>query len=352
MNVPERLASLRDVLGERRLAWLVGAVLALIGVTALIVSCATTGHRRGPLDPADRRGQEIVVCGQLFDIGTPVVLWSDPGGYDAYSELPRFEEPARDADGQPIQRRRYGARSGIPADVAERVATSGWTTGDLRRVVRQFVLHYDVCGTSRQCFKILQDKRNLSVHFLLDVDGTIYQTLDLQERAWHAGNANDRSVGVEIAHIGAYPAPGHPVMRSWYETDDQGLRVRFPRWMTELGIRTPGFVARPERAELLELEIHGKRLWQHDYTAEQRQALAHLAAGLHRVLGIPLEIPRDPGTGGVLCTALPKDDAQDGLATFAGILGHWHVTSGKTDPGPALDWERLLSDARRLADDD
>ncbi|MEM9559092.1 MAG: N-acetylmuramoyl-L-alanine amidase, partial [Planctomycetota bacterium] len=39
------------------------------------------------------------------------------------------------------------------------------------------------------------------------VDGTIYQTLDVTERAWHATKANSRSVGIEIAQIGAYP-PG------------------------------------------------------------------------------------------------------------------------------------------------
>jgi len=37
-----------------------------------------------------------------------------------------------------------------------------------------------------QCFKVLHDHRDLSVHFMLDLDGTIYQTLDLKERAWHA----------------------------------------------------------------------------------------------------------------------------------------------------------------------
>jgi N-acetylmuramoyl-L-alanine amidase len=34
-----------------------------------------------------REGDEIVVAGQFFHTGTKVVLWMDPGGYDAY----RFE---------------------------------------------------------------------------------------------------------------------------------------------------------------------------------------------------------------------------------------------------------------------
>ena len=39
-----------------------------------------------------RSGDEIVVCGRFFHIGTPVVLWMDPGGYDQCdfcSQLPR-----------------------------------------------------------------------------------------------------------------------------------------------------------------------------------------------------------------------------------------------------------------------
>ena len=37
-----------------------------------------------------RTGDEIVVCGQLFHTTTKVVLWTDPGGYDAYRVEPRF----------------------------------------------------------------------------------------------------------------------------------------------------------------------------------------------------------------------------------------------------------------------
>ena len=42
---------------------------------------------------ARRSGDEIMVCGQLFHTTTPVVLWMDSGGYDAYrveNALPFF----------------------------------------------------------------------------------------------------------------------------------------------------------------------------------------------------------------------------------------------------------------------
>ena len=57
---------------------------------------------------------------------------------------------------------------------------------------------------------------------VLDLDGTIYQTLDLKERAWHATTSNTRSIGIEIANIGAF-APGQQRMfEDWYQRDDTG----------------------------------------------------------------------------------------------------------------------------------
>jgi N-acetyl-anhydromuramyl-L-alanine amidase AmpD len=208
--------------------------------------------------------------------------------------------------------------------------------------VRLFVVHYDACGTSRRCFEVLHDIRGLSAHFLLDVDGTIYQTLDLEERAWHAAVANDASVGIEIAHIGAYPSPGDAPLTTWYARDERGLRVVFPESLGETGIRTPGFVARPARGELISGRIHGRLLWQYDFTDEQYHALARLAAALSRVLPrIRLEVPRD-ADGDVRRDALSAEE----LASFSGIIGHWHVTEAKHDPGPALDWDRVLSGVR------
>jgi hypothetical protein len=58
-------------------------------------------------------------------------------------------------------------------------------TGRPKRDVKLFVNHWDVCLSSTQCQKVL-DKRGISVHFLIDNDGTIYQTLDLQHAAFHA----------------------------------------------------------------------------------------------------------------------------------------------------------------------
>src|SRR5262245_43453849 len=194
--------------------------LLLLFLMAVTAGCATTR----PGEPVARRGDEIVVCGQYFHTGAPVVLWTDPGGYDGYRVEKRFapwdksQWPAQGAaageksasgskDGHGAQEgqgsegaknatpwglttpNRYGVRfaeSGrgpggtgtrLDPETFERVRGGGWDLDALRKVVDQFVIHYDVCGTSRACFRVLHDTRGLSVHFLLDVDGTIYQTL-------------------------------------------------------------------------------------------------------------------------------------------------------------------------------
>ncbi|MCA8974585.1 MAG: N-acetylmuramoyl-L-alanine amidase, partial [Planctomycetes bacterium] len=218
------------------------------------------------------------------------------------------------------------------------------TLDELRTAVHAFVLHYDTTGTSRQCFKVLQDVRKLSVHFMLDVDGTIYQTLDLRERAWHATIANDFAVGVEIAHPGLWPQPLNADMRRWYAKDEHGWFMKFPKWMTETGVRTAGFVPRPARPDFIAGTVQGETRYQFDYTAEQYAALAKLCAGLSRALPrIRLQAPRD-ATGAVVSHKL---DATE-LERFEGIIGHFHVQANKSDPGPAMQWDRLLQQASEL----
>lgn len=310
-----------------------------------------------------RRGDEIVICGRYFHTGAPVVLWTDPGGYDAYRVERRFVPldkaswDATEAENKDREPNRFNLRqpqAGLTGDAAlspgeiERVRGGGWDVPTLARVVDQFVIHYDVAGTSRQCFRVLHDLRGLSVHFMIDLDGTIYQTLDVKERAWHATTSNHRSVGVEIANIGAYPVPrdgAKDVLAEWYGHDDTGrVRVTLPSWMGDGGIRTPGFVARPARSDAVRGVIQQQELVQYDLTPEQYESLIRLTATLCTILPrIRCDYPRD-GAGALITSKLPDDR----LGAYSGLLGHYHIQDNKTDPGPALDWDRVVSGARRL----
>ncbi len=301
-----------------------------------------------PEPPAFVPGTSIVVCGEKIDVGTPVVLWTDPVGFDAYSTHCRFSNadlPADLASRPNATPYRYGVRTpeGVGPAGLRRLRDHGWGLSELREQVQQFVLHYDAVGSSERCFRALHDNRGLSVHFMLDLDGVIYQTLDLRERAFHAKDANDRSIGIEIADVGGMSTP--KLLQEWYGPDDGGLvRNLFPE-KARLGSRLiRGYVARPARPELISGTIHRSKLCQYDFTKAQYTALFRLAAALSRTFPkIRLEAPRD-ASGKVRTTMMPEPLRSQ----FQGIVGHYHLDEQKYDPGPAFDWEIFLAGAKRL----
>jgi N-acetylmuramoyl-L-alanine amidase len=320
---------------------------------ALLLVCTGCSSMPKPGAPAPRCGDEIVVAGELFHTGTRVVLWLEPGGYDAYRVERRFSEftnssweASQRANPNLTTPNRYGLRGEkllTPTNL-ERVRGGGWDLPLLQDIVDQFVLHYDGSGTSRQCFRVLQDQRDLSVHFLLDLDGTVYQTLDLKERAWHATTANTRSVGIEIANVGAFPPNRAASLHQWYQPDPSGrVRVVLPARMGDGGVRTEGFVARPARPEPVQGVLQNQKLVQYDLTPEQYRALIQLTAALCRVFPkLKCDYPRD-ASGALVTQKLPDDQ----LESYAGVLGHFHIQTNKIDPGPAFQWDRVIGGARK-----
>lgn len=357
--------------------------ILIIGLTALLlVSCHAPHSKSGtapraavsrqppkssevskesqPGDRLQRRGDEIMVAGQLFHTGTRVVLWTDPGGFDAYRVQKRFgpmEEsewpgPASGVGG-PQTPNRYGTRRNFPQEKLEQVRGGGWELADLQNVVDQFVIHYDGCFRSRDTFEVLHDQRGLSAHFLLDIDGTIYQTLDVKERAWHATIANDRSIGIEIANLGALPAGTWKKEFGRYQSSygpqaltEKRVNDELQEWMWD----------RPPSRPLWSLSIDGTRgtlpgirgplfgrvhdqvLWQMDFTIEQYNALAKLTMALTRIFpNMPATYPQDE-KGQVLTRQLTPEE----FAKFQGIIGHYHIQSNKIDPGPAFQWQWLM----------
>lgn len=323
--------------------------LAFLTVLLLTIGCRLTPR---PGTQVKRHGDEIMVCGQLFRTGTRVVLWTDPNGYDAYRVERRFGDPARagwTATAEDVKAidtpNRYGSRAEkMDPKEREKLRGGGWDLGSLQSVVDQFVLHFDACGTSRECFNVLHDHRGLSVHFMLDLDGTIYQTLDLKERAWHATTSNTRSVGVEIANIGAYDPARTNRLGQWYQPDAHGrTRIVLPTSMGDGGILNRDFIGRPARSKPVLGRVQGRDLVQYDFTPEQYEALAKLTATLCRVFPkLRCEIPRSE-SGKVLEEKIPDER----LSNYQGILGHFHIQTNKVDPGPAFQWEEWLQKTRR-----
>ena len=76
---------------------------------------------------------------------------------------------------------------------------------------------------------------------------------------------------------------------------------------------------------------------------EQYRALINLTAAVCRALPrIRPDVPRD-AEGQVRWDELSDEE----MAAFSGLIGHYHVTDGKVDPGPAFDWERVIRGVRR-----
>jgi N-acetylmuramoyl-L-alanine amidase len=173
-----------------------------------------------------------------------------------------------------------------------------------KAVIRQFVIHHDGLMSSQQCFHVLQNERGLSCHFLIDNDGTIYQTLDLALCGFHASEFNPFSVGVELANRG----------------DANGPIGKFKEFYRN----TPWYAKRPPKP----IQIHGSKILAYDFTPEQYAAMQGLARTLTRLLpNLPVEYPQDvPGHQSQ--TTIPNP------MSYSGYVGHYHLTQRKWDPGP------------------
>jgi N-acetyl-anhydromuramyl-L-alanine amidase AmpD len=245
-------------------------------------------------------GSSIIVAGQAVEVGRPVVLWRDPQGFDGYQER-CIDQRGGCCDGES---KRYGARKGVTQR----------TMAELQKTISQLVLHFDGCVNSRSCFKSMHNRPRpsgagcgLSAHFMIDADGTIYQTLDLVERAFHAEEANSDSVGVEICNRGRVDRSEWPKLPAEYRT-------------------------RPTRTVI----INGSPHEAYDFRPEQYDSIVALARTLLRIF--PRIKPIIPERDGQ-----PIMDTLPDPLSFAGILGHLHVDlqRQKWDPG-ALDWRRIL----------
>ncbi len=171
----------------------------------------------------------------------------------------------------------------------------------VRPLIKQFVFHHDGCATSAMCFDVLQNERGFSCHFLIDNDGTIYQTLNLALMAFHAANANTNTIGVELCNRG--DAKKEP---NYYSGNRFG----------------------PQRREK-PCKINGHTYLAFDYTDEQYMSLGKLSKALTAIFpNLPAEYPqKSPGVQ--TWDTMPESAS----AAFSGFIGHYHLTQRKWDPG-------------------
>lgn len=204
---------------------------------------------------------------------------------------------------------RYSFRPGLPR-------TMNPPLDMVQDLVRMFVIHFDNCLNSEMCYKVLHDERGLSVHFLIDNDGTIYQTLDLCHMGFQCAHVNAFSFGVELANMGD--------------------AKRYEGWYTSP--RYARFNRGPKRA-IDAVKVHGHTMLCYHYTDAQMRALTELAKGLRFALpNLALEYPQS-APGKQSWGLLPN------FRSFKGYLGHYHTTEGKWDPG-LFDFKKFIDGIR------
>ncbi len=227
------------------------------------------------------------------------------------SERMRYEEEmARRA----LRGRVDGGRPDTrPVPFQTRKKGSGDVVGALdapsaRHAIELIVLH-DTFTSDARMFFVESSEEGKSTHFLIDYDGTIYQTLDLGYAAQHTGIADvdRRSVDISIVNPVDEDRPALP----------SGVTA-FARHLSPKTMR------------------HGRELRQWGYTKTQMRSLRQLVNGLIRVLPqVPSRLARGP-EGAVRRRLLP-----DHGKGFRGVVGHAQLSDKANDPSVALDWDTL-----------
>jgi N-acetylmuramoyl-L-alanine amidase len=242
---------------------------------------------------------KIWVAGHGFDVDARVIRWDEGPGFNAtLDQCIRPNKPCPSGiypyalDVNNRRRNRYARRPAL------RGAGDNPSLSAAQAVIRQFIVHHDGCPSAKVCFEVLHNERGLSCHFLIDNDGTIYQTMDLALMAYHAAGFNANSVGVELCNRGNAKTDPH----------------YYSRRRIQRGITT--------------CRIHNHIYLAFEYTDAQHIAMRELAKGLARALpNLPIEYPQD-APGQQAWGEIPN------ARNFAGYMGHYHTTRRKWDPGP------------------
>ncbi|HEY4241503.1 MAG TPA: N-acetylmuramoyl-L-alanine amidase [Kofleriaceae bacterium] len=276
---------------------------------------------------------ELIIGDKTFKTGLNLKNWHDTG-WDALSEdcIPTQTESAAALAGKcvmsaPGKYVPYGLPKGMPK-YTQRYSTRPVLRGlkassggkfcryeDIKPVIKQFVIHHDGCASADMCFNVVQNERGLSVHFLLDNDGTIYQTCDLGIMAYHACDWNLHSIGIELCNRGDAKAEPH-----YYDDPRHG----------------------PKR-DKVPIKINNSPMLGYGYTKPQMDSLQGLARELRKVLpNLPMEYPQSsPGQQ----SWDTFKDATVQRDRYAGYVGHYHITAQKWDPGP-FDFKAFCSGLR------
>ncbi|MBA3464762.1 MAG: N-acetylmuramoyl-L-alanine amidase [Deltaproteobacteria bacterium] len=267
----------------------------------------------------------LIIANETFKIDAPVVNWREGPRWDATSV---YCQPT-DTDPRPPCIPMAGKPGHVPyGKIPSAYVQRYMTRPALRRygnnppleavksVIRQFVVHHDGCASSDMAFSVMQNERGLSCHFLIDNDGTIFQTIDLALAAYHAAEWNSASIGVELCNRGDVKLDPN-----YYSKGKHG----------------------PNR-NVVPCKINGHTFLAFDYTPAQYTSFQQLGRALLRFLpNLPAEYPQS--SPGVAHWGTLPAQGSGGSFGFAGYIAHYHLTGQKWDPGP-FDFKKFCSGLR------
>lgn len=270
-------------------------------------------------------------------------------------------------------------------DLARRKGDDGMPTSGSRYLgpgqqgvaIRQVMFHLSGSDTVKKSVDALAS-RSLSTHILVGQDGTIYQAIDLDSAAYHGGEANNHSVGIDIVQ-----------RYGFFRFDEDMTLERFDamkpaerdQWLAKAKRRRGGACSLLEEHPELEalankLETEEERMFAADDDTNPHNFPSDLNAGikdprrLHPIVG-PVEINRGnvrgygPTPAAMEATVLlssallaaypeiprsiPSTFRGDPILRVAddprgyGLVGHFHWEAMRVDPGPGFDWQALVN---------
>jgi len=265
-------------------------------------------------------GNRIIIANQEWPVGDDVDIttFMDPGGLSFYQTTGTTftSRIVTGDDGESrgiVSRRRIsgvgqiGELGGLGWDKVD--PESGDPMKALRKVIRAVVIHHDGSPSAKSCFDTLM-RRGFSTHFMIDSDGKVYQPVDVADEAIHATVMNKLAIGIDLNNI----------------ADNLLTNPR-----AEREGRTPS----------KEMTINGSPFKSWNYTDPQYKSLIAILRVLVERLGLQPVFPVNE-EGSILDCVMDSPPAVE----FKGIMCHWHVQEEKWDPGPGLDWERILAGLR------
>ena len=189
--------------------------------------------------------------------------------------------------------------------------TNCFRTWRKQRKPKMIVTHWDATTSAEKCKRVLQ-ARNISTHFCIDNDGIIYQYVDTNNVAWHAGGVNKYSVGIDFSN--AY----------YLKYNDYYVKK--------------GFNKRPICKDS---RVHGIKLRPHlGYYPVQIEAYKKLVKTLCDHYDIPIQTPMI--NENVTDANVVKEAVK---GKYNGIVCHYHVSRNKIDCA-GLDLKSIVDQLR------